>query len=88
MIDYSDRFEGIREAVYLLTLNEGVGAISLDAVAPHLLLAGRTLQRLVTSAAALPYLGFQWAEASSDADCYVGPPAATTERHDNAPWTR
>jgi uncharacterized protein YjiS (DUF1127 family) len=62
LVDYSDRFDGIREAVYLITLDEGVGAISLDAVAPRAFLSRRTLQRLINSAAALPYLGLQWAE--------------------------
>jgi AraC-like DNA-binding protein len=62
LVDYSDRFDGIREAVHLITLDEGVGAISLDAVAPRAFLSRRTLQRLINSAAALPYLGLQWAE--------------------------
>jgi hypothetical protein len=63
LINYADRFEGIREAVYVLTLEKGVEAISLTAVAEWLQMSPRTVQRLLSSAEALPRLGMQWAEA-------------------------
>lgn len=61
-INYADRFEGIREAVYVLTLEQGVEAVSLAAVADWLQLSPRTVQRLLASVASLPLLGLQWAD--------------------------
>ena len=62
LIDYSDRFEAVREVVYEITLEEGVEGISTAAVAARLHLSSRTLQRLVASADVLPLLGLQRAE--------------------------
>jgi AcrR family transcriptional regulator len=62
IVNYVDRVEGIREAVYLITLRDGVGAISLPAVAAELQMSARTIQRLLSSSEVLPRLGLQWAE--------------------------
>jgi hypothetical protein len=62
VINYSDRFDAVREAVYVITLREGPGAISLPAVAQESYMSVRTLQRLGVSADLLPHLGLQWAE--------------------------
>jgi AraC-like DNA-binding protein len=62
IVIYVDRFEGIREAVYRITLRDGVDAINLAAVATELQMSSRTIQRLVSSTEALPFLGLQWAE--------------------------
>jgi AcrR family transcriptional regulator len=62
LVNYSDRFDGIREAVFDLTLRDGPTGISLPAVAAHLQLSTRSLQRLLSSSKHLPMLGLQWAE--------------------------
>jgi AcrR family transcriptional regulator len=62
LIDYADRYEAVREVVYEITLEQGVGGISTAAVAERLHVSSRTLQRLVASAEALPLLGLQRAE--------------------------
>lgn len=62
LIDYADRFDGIRQAAYAIARDQGVEAISLDAVAEYLCLSPRTVRRLVASVDALPHLAAQWAE--------------------------
>jgi len=62
LVDYSDRFEALREAVYVVTLRDGVEGINLAAVATEVYMSARTVQRLLGSAKALPLLGLQWAE--------------------------
>jgi len=62
LVDYADRFDGIRDAVYTITLERGVEAINLDAVADVLQMSPRTIRRLIRSLDVLPQLGLQWAE--------------------------
>ena len=62
IVNYADRVEAIREAVYEITLRDGVEGISLAAVAREVFMPARTVQRLVSSADVLPLLGLQWAE--------------------------
>jgi hypothetical protein len=62
LIDYADRFDGIRQAAYAIGREHGVEAISLDAVADYLCLSPRTVRRLVASVDVLPRLAMQWAE--------------------------
>jgi AcrR family transcriptional regulator len=62
LVNYSDRFDGVREAVFLVTLRDGPSGITLPAVAAHLDLSTRSLQRLLGSTKHLPMLGLQWAE--------------------------
>lgn len=62
LVNYSDRLDGIREAVFDLTLRDGPTGISLPAVAAQLDLSTRSLQRLLSSSKHLPMLGLQWAE--------------------------
>jgi len=62
LVDYADRFDGVRDAVYTITLERGVTAINLDAVAEVLQMSPRTIRRLIRSLDVLPHLGLQWAE--------------------------
>jgi hypothetical protein len=62
LIDYSVRFQCIREAVYTLTLREGANAISGPAVAAELGMSLSSVRRLLRSAESLPHLGLQWVE--------------------------
>ena len=63
LINYSDRFEAVREVVYEITLEEGVEAVTLDSVAARLVMSTRTLSRLISSIDVLPLLGLQHAES-------------------------
>jgi AcrR family transcriptional regulator len=62
LIDYADRFEAVREVVYEITLEHGVGAVTLEAVAARLFMSPRTVSRLIRSVEVLPLLGLQHAE--------------------------
>lgn len=62
LIDYSGRFDQIREAVFDIALRDGPHAISLPSVAAELGLSVSSLRRVLRSADALPRLGLQWVE--------------------------
>lgn len=61
LINYSDRFDGVREAAYFIALRDGVAKITVAAVAAEMQMSTRTVQRLVSSADVLPLLAMQWA---------------------------
>jgi hypothetical protein len=62
LIDYSARFDRIREAVFMITLRDGPDAINLPAVARELDMSVSSLRRLLSTSEHLPRLGFQWIE--------------------------
>ena len=62
LIDYVARFQEIRRAVYVVTLQDGPTAVTLGSVAAEMGLSVSSLGRLLHSADELPRLGLQWAE--------------------------
>lgn len=54
IIDYTARFEGIREALFEITLREGAIGFTLPAVAAEMGIGVSTLKRTITGTAALP----------------------------------
>ena len=62
LIDHQDRVDCIREAVTLIAVRDGIGAVSLASVAEELHLSTATLRRYVRSPEVLPQLGLEWVE--------------------------
>lgn len=60
IVDYVDRFDGIRQAVFVLALRSGADAITLPAVADELRMSVSSVRRVLSSATHLPELGMQW----------------------------
>lgn len=59
-VDYTERVDQVRAAVFHLVLEEGTAAVTIARVAQALDISTSTLKRLVSSSAALPRLGLQW----------------------------
>jgi hypothetical protein len=60
IIDYPERYDQVRAAVFRIVLEEGTAAVSFARVATMLDCSQATLKRIVESAAVLPALGLQW----------------------------
>jgi hypothetical protein len=87
LVNYADRFDAVREAVYVITLRDGPGAISLPAVAEESYMSARTLQRLVSAADHLPHLGLQWADRQWRRRCLVEHRVGSDRQGDDT-WSR
>jgi hypothetical protein len=60
VVNYADRFEGLREAVYTVTLSQGAEAVSVETVAEKLCMSGTSVRRLLSEPTVLPSLGLDW----------------------------
>lgn len=85
IVNYADRFDAIREAVYLVTLREGAQAITLPTVAQQLRMSESTVRRLLASATRLPELGLQWVHRRERTTLSRAVPGAYPPEH---PWSR
>jgi hypothetical protein len=82
LVNYADRFDAVREAVYAITLRDGPGAIDMPTVARESYMSVRTLQRLIASAEDLPHLGLQWADRQWRRRCLMARHHATEHAAD------
>jgi hypothetical protein len=62
LIDWSVRFDLMREAVVRLAASGGAGAVTLSAVAAELQVSASTLRRTLRSPDVLPEMGVVWIE--------------------------
>ncbi len=60
LIDYSGRFDCLREAAFTIVLREGTTGLTIPAVATELLTSVSTIRRSLASANSLPRLAYQW----------------------------
>ncbi|MET0837437.1 MAG: hypothetical protein ABWY19_01560 [Marmoricola sp.] len=60
LIDYSARFELIREAVVRIAARDGGAAVTLESVAVEMRLSASTLRRTLSSPDVLPEVGVVW----------------------------
>lgn len=65
LIDYSARFDQVREASFAIVLRDGPHALTLPAIASELNTSISTLRRLLSSADLLPRLAYQWVDRRS-----------------------